>query len=47
MHCLACEYACAFNLIIAYETFIDIDIENCTECRACIEICPVGALEVK
>lgn len=43
LHCGACAGSCPVNAIYLNDYILEFSAE-CTNCRRCIKICPVGAL---
>lgn len=45
-NCGLCKKTCAFSAVIETKDGFYIDKDYCTKCRACYNICPVGAVKI-
>ncbi|BDH79541.1 MAG TPA: 4Fe-4S binding protein [Methanothermobacter sp.] len=45
MYCGECAGVCPRNLIEVKETSIIFSKKECKDCRLCMQVCPIGALE--
>ncbi len=47
IRCGLCKEACAFNAILETAEQYRIEKEYCTSCKACYNVCPVGAVRIR
>lgn len=47
MCCGECAGVCPHNLIEVGENTLNFNKEDCKDCRICIQMCPVKALEIE
>jgi ferredoxin len=45
MHCGACVGSCPVNAIYLNEVVLEFN-DDCTMCKRCIKVCPVGAIKI-
>jgi len=45
MYCGECAGVCPRNLIEVRETALKFNKEECKDCKICIQVCPIKALE--